>query len=244
MKMNKLNLSVIVPMYNTQNISKNLKQYESAISKFDKNFEIIVVDDGSKNNYLKEAQSVQNKNIKVVGYKKNHGKGYAIKYGFKFCKGKYIGFLDSGAEFDAGNFKNFIEILEKNNADIIVGSKRHPNSEVDYPITRRIMSRGYQLMNKILFNLNVRDTQVGMKLFKRESLEKIMPKILVKKFAYDIEILALATRYHYKIFEAPIKLDYKFGSTIRIKSIISMILDTLAVFYRLKILHWYDKNEK
>jgi hypothetical protein len=98
-------------------------------------------------------------------------------------------------------------------------------------------------MNLILFHLNVRDTQVGIKLFKREVLNKVMPKILVKKFAYDIEILSLAKKYKYKIVEAPIVLNYKFGSTIKLKSIITMLIDTLAVFYRLKILKYYDKQK-
>ena len=231
-------------MYNTRNIARNLKAYEFALRKFTSEYEIIAVDDGSTGDCLKEASIVKSDKVRVLGYSKNQGKGNAIKYGFGFAEGKYVGFLDSGAEFDAGHFKEFLELMKTEKADIVIGSKRHENSEVYYPLTRRIMSRCYQIMNKLLFNLDVRDTQVGIKLFKREVLARIMPKILVKKFAYDIEILALATKYGYKIVEAPIKLEYIFGSTIKLKSVISMFLDTLAVFYRLKILKWYDRNEK
>lgn len=237
-------ISIIVPMYNTKNIAKNLKTYEFAIRKFTKDYEIIAVDDGSTDNTLRNAKIVKSDKIKIFGYKPNQGKGNAIKYGFGFAEGEYIGFLDSGAEFDAKHFEEFLDIMELQKVDVVIGSKRHENSEVYYPIARRIMSRGYQLINKVLFNLNVKDTQVGIKLFKREVLDKVMPKILVKKFAYDIEILALANKYGYKIVEAPIKLEYKFGSTIKLKSVITMFIDTLAVFYRLKILKWYDKQHE
>jgi len=235
-----MKLSVIVPMYNTQNIAKNLRSYCQELDRFIKDYEMIVVNDGSTSNCLEEAKKVTDKRIKIVGYKKNQGKGNAIKYGFNFVKGEYVAFLDSGAEFNAYLLKDFFNLMNKTGADIIVGSKRHPQSKVYYPLTRRIMSRTYQLMNSILFNLNVGDTQVGLKLFKRKVLDGVMPKILVKKFAYDIEILSIANKKGYKIIEAPIKMEYKFGSTIKLNSILSMFIDTLAVFYRLKILKWYD----
>jgi glycosyltransferase involved in cell wall biosynthesis len=240
---NKKKFSVIVPMYNTKNIAANLRDYIKQIEKFEKNFEIVAVDDGSTSNCLREAKTVKDSRLKIVHYDKNEGKGNAIKYGFKFAKSDYVGFLDSGAEYNAYLFKNFFRVMNKERADVVIGSKRHPKSKVYYPLLRRIISRCYQLMNLILFHLNVRDTQVGIKLFKREVLNKVMPKILVKKFAYDIEILSLAKKYKYKIVEAPIVLNYKFGSTIKLKSIITMLIDTLAVFYRLKILKYYDKQK-
>lgn len=238
----KKKISIIVPVYNTKNIRENIKTYLAAIEKFEKNYEMIVVDDGSWKDCLKKVKSIKNKHLNAVGYKKNLGKGNAIKYGFNFANGDYIAFLDSGAEFDAYQIKNFMDIMIKEKADIVIGSKRHKDSRVYYPLTRRIMSRIYQIMNMFLFNLDIRDTQVGIKLFKKEALKKIMPRILVKKFAYDIEILALAKKYGFKIIEAPITMNYKFGSTIKLRAVISMFLDTLAVFYRLKILRWYDKD--
>lgn len=105
------------------------------------------------------------------------------------------------------------------------------------------MSRTYQFMNRVLFNLKIKDTQVGLKIFKREVLEKIMPKVLCKKFAFDLEILVNANRLKYKIKEVPIELKYRFSSSINVKAVFWMILDTLAVFYRLNILRYYDRNQ-
>jgi len=235
-----MELSLIMPMYNEAHIQEDLKKVIKAISPFRIKFEIVVVNDGSQNKCFEEVKKFGDKRVRVVGYKKNRGKGSALKYGFDFAKGKYVTFLDCGSDLDAKSIKLFIDLLKKENADIVIGSKRHPDSKVYYPPVRRLMSRTYQLVNKILFNLNVRDTQVGIKLFKREVLEKVLPKIAIKKFAFDLELLVIANKLNYKIIEAPIILEYKFKSTINSKAVFWMIWDTLAIWYRDKILHYYN----
>ena len=231
-----------MPMYNAKNIVENLKEVTRTISKIEKNYEIILVNDGSTNKCYDEAKKFRHKKIRRVGYKKNKGKGYAIKYGFNFARGEYIVFLDSGGDLDADQIKNFIKIMDKNKADIVIGSKRHPESKVHFPLLRRIMSRTYQALNRILFNLDVKDTQVGLKLLKRDVLEEIMPKIAIKRFAFDLELLVLAKKFNFKIVEAPVVMKYQFRSTINIKAVFWILWDTAAIFYRLKILKYYDKN--
>ncbi len=235
-----MKLSIIMPMYNSKDIQTNLKEAIKSLEKVTKDYEIVVVDDGSENGCFKEAKKFKSKKVRVVGYRKNRGKGNAIKYGFKFTRGDYIAFVDSGRDLNPKQLKDFLAIMESEKADIVIGSKRHPKSKVYYPIIRRIMSRTYQLVNKILFNLNVKDTQVGIKLFKRNVLEKIMPKIVVKKFAFDLELLVLANKHNFKIVEAPIVMNYRFKSTVNISAVFWMLWDTAAIFYRLKILRYYD----
>ena len=232
-----------MPMYNSKDIISNLNAAINSLDKVTKNYEIVLVDDGSSTNCFNEAKKIKNKKIKVVGYKKNNGKGYAIKYGFRFTNGDYIAFVDSGRDLDPKQLNDFLRIIEKNKIDIVIGSKRHLDSKVYYPLIRRFMSRTYQTINKILFNLNVKDTQVGIKLFKRKVLEKIMSKIAIKRFAFDLELLVLAKKYNFKMVEAPIIMRYKFGSSINPKSVFLILWDTAAIFYRLKIMRYYDKNE-
>ena len=105
------------------------------------------------------------------------------------------------------------------------------------------------MLTRLLFGLNVRDTQVGLKLYRRVVLEDVLPRLLVKRFAFDIEILAVAWRLGYKrIYEAPVELEFSAASTITSRSfwtiIYRMLWDTLAVFYRLKIVHYYDDVNK
>ena len=167
-----MKLSVVVPMYNARNIVENLKDIVKSLKKFIDDFEIIVVNDGSSNNCYNDAKKFKDKHVKIVGYKKNSGKGNALKYGVRFAKGDHIAFLDEGGDLSASQLKNFLEILKDENGDIVIGSKRHSESNVRYPAIRRLMSRTYQTLNRILFNLKVKDTQVGIKLFKRDPFFK------------------------------------------------------------------------
>ena len=121
----------------------------------------------------------------------------------------------------------------------------HPESKVDYPAIRRVYSWGYYILLLILFRLNVRDTQTGLKLFKAEVLKPVMRQILVKRFAFDIEVLAIINARGYKITSAPIEVVFHRASFGRIgyQDIRNMFVDTLAIFYRLHILHYYDKAD-
>ena len=108
----------------------------------------------------------------------------------------------------------------------------------------------YQLLVKVLFGLKIRDTQFGLKLFRRKVLEETLPRLLVKTFAFDIEMLTVANYLGFnRIYEAPVETKMTFkGSTIIkkgfLKQVYLMVWDTLAVFYRLKILHYYDNKNR
>lgn len=234
-----MKLSIIMPMYNAKDIVNNIQAATENLEKVTDSYELILVDDGSTNNCREEAMKARNSKVKVIGYSENQGKGNAIKYGFSFVKGEYVAFVDSGRDLNPSQLSHFIEIIKKERADIVIGSKRHPESIVHYPLLRRCMSMTYQIINHILFNLSVRDTQVGLKLFKRSALNKIMPRIAIKRFAFDLELLVIAQKMKYKIVEAPIVMRYKFGSTVDAKAVFWMLWDTAAIFYRLKILKYY-----
>ncbi|MFC1753737.1 hypothetical protein ACFL96_10160 [Thermoproteota archaeon] len=132
--------------------------------------------------------------------------------------------------------------MKLDNADVVIGSKRHPNSILDYPLQRKIISSVYFFLIKLMFGLPIQDTQTGLKLFKSEVLRKVFPKIVVRAFAYDLEILVNAHRLGYKIAEAPVRINSqrKF-SRIRIRDIVDTWIDTMAIFYRMYILKYYDK---
>ena len=180
------------------------------------------------------------------------GKGHAVRFGMAKAKGEIVAFMDVGLDINPNALSMLLEHFEWYNADIIVGSKRHPASKVEYPWQRRVLSFGYQVLVRVLFGLRVRDTQVGIKFFRREVLEKTLPRLLVKEFAFDVEMLSVANYLGFtRIFEAPVetKTDFKVASTIIskgfIKTVWGVFIDTMAVFYRLRILHYYDsKNRK
>ncbi|MBI2028404.1 MAG: glycosyltransferase [Candidatus Levybacteria bacterium] len=244
-------ISVIVPSFRKENIiEESLVHVKIALDQIKYDYEIIVVVDGKIDKTFENAKKVKSSKIKVVGYEHNHGKGYAIRYGMARSKGNIVCFIDSGLDLNSKGLAILIEYLELHDADIVVGSKRHADSVVIYPWNRRIISFLSQVFIRFLFGLNVGDTQVGMKVFKRNVVEDVMPRLLVKKFAFDIEVLVVAYSLGYtKIIEAPIELNYDFRGSLLTKNIFNELIrtlwDTIAIFYRLKILGYYtDRNKR
>lgn len=248
-------VSIIVPAYRQgRTIKRDIEKIHKAMSETRWEFEIIMVDDGSPDNTFKNAKRIKRKNVKIYRYERNRGKGYAVRYGMARARGDLIAFLDSGMDIDPNGISLMLEHMLWYSSDIIVGSKRHSASKVNYSPMRKLYSTGYYLLVRILFGLNVRDTQTGLKIFKRKVLEKVLPRLLIKAFAFDIELLAVANHLGYtKIHEAPVQLVLNFRKNSKWKkwrplflepNIRKMLSDTLAVFYRLKILRYYDDGEK
>ncbi len=243
-------LSVIIPAYKQQKtILRDLQRVKRTIEKITKNYEMIIVIDGIVDKTFLNAKRLRSTKVKVFGYKTNKGKGYAVRYGMARAKGDVIAFLDAGMDLHPEGIEIMLTILEVAQADVVIGSKIHPQSKVVYPWQRKIMSWGYRRFVKACFGLKVSDTQVGMKVFRREVLEDVLPRLLVKRYAFDIEILAVAHRLGYKkIKEAPVRITFTNWSSITstnfLHTIFLMLWDTAAVYYRLKILKYYDTHSK
>jgi len=240
-------ISLVIPTYKqSRTIVRDIKLLEELAKTLGIKYEIIIVVDGIVDSTYEKVKKISSKTIKVLAYKDNQGKGHAVRTGMLVAKGDIIGFIDAGMDIDPNGLAMLLNHMVWYDADIIVGSKLHPVSQVNYPYWRKVLSWGYRNLIRLLFGLNVRDSQVGLKLFKRKVVMDVFPRLLVKKFAFDIEILAVANSLGYRrIFDGPIKLDFK-ENTINPKIIMPvvfwMLWDTAAVFYRLKILNYYNKK--
>lgn len=247
-------LSIIVPAYKQEkSISRDLLKIRKVLDQLRYRSEIICVVDGDSDKTYEKAKSVARKmrKVTVVGYTQNRGKGHAVRFGMARARGDIIGFIDAGMDLNPNGLSMLLEHFEWYQADVIVGSKRHPASKVRYPLRRQVLSFGYQTLVWLLFNLKVKDTQVGMKFYRREVLEKVLPRLLVKAFAFDIEILAVASYLGFKrIYEAPVEISLDFGGASSVTNkkflitIMLMLKDTLAVFYRLAVLQYYSDVNK
>ncbi|MCA9308433.1 MAG: glycosyltransferase [Patescibacteria group bacterium] len=252
-------LSVIIPAYKKQGtIATDVTSIYKTLKKTRYKFEIIVIEDGRLDNtyeifttYLKDNPELSH-HIKFYSYKENHGKGYALRYGMARANGDLILFIDAGMDINPNGISILVEHLQWYDADIVVASKRHPASKTYMPPMRRLYSWGYYFIVKLLFGLEVSDTQTGLKVFKRAVLEDVLPRLLVKEYAIDIELLAVAYSLGYcKIYEAPVELHLGFDSDSKWSAdlplffdpqIRLMLLDTLAVFYRLRFLNYYSDD--
>ncbi len=237
-------LSVIIPTHNEANVifqmvSETARVLEASFA----DYEIVVVNDGSTDSTADEIERAASnfKNVLVLNIPENIGKGNALMRGFWESSGDVVCFIDADLDLHPSHITSFLSLMKENNADCVIGSKRHPLSKLDYPFHRKIFSSIYYMFTRVLFNLPVKDTQTGIKLFKRELLEKTFPRILCKQYAMDLELLAVAHRLGFSILEAPINLTFqgKFGR-IKWSDIRNIIIDTLAVFYRTYFLKYYD----
>jgi glycosyltransferase involved in cell wall biosynthesis len=216
-----------------------------ALDRLERPCELIVVCDGSTDGTAERAKAVGDHRVRVLRYEVNQGKGIAVNCGLAHARGRLVGWLDSDRDIDPDVIVEAAHRFERSPAvDAVIGSKRHPQSQVNYPLIRRLYSWGFQLLVRMLFRVRVRDTQVGAKLFRREMLDTVVPLLLIKRYAYDLELLAVGAEFGFdRIDEIPVHLDYRFsGSGITNAAVRSMFVDTLAIAYRIHIRHWYVRR--
>ena len=239
-------LTVVVPVFNQEaSIAANVSTIrESIAAGLGAPFELIVVSDGSIDGTAERVLEAAADNVRVIHYDRNLGKGYAIKVGALEARGEYVAYIDADLDLDPAWLPRFVARLEDADLDFAIGSKRHPQSQVDYPMRRRVYSWLYQQVVRLLFQLNVRDTQVGLKVFTREVADQVLPLLLVKRYAFDLEMLAVARALGFdRVEELPVKLDYRFtGSGVKPLAVARALVDTMAIFYRLRILRYYQRK--
>ena len=244
-------LSVVMPVYNLGgSIAGNLRATAELFEKYAVNTELVPVDDGSADSTRGELESAaagwkgRYVSIRPVFCAGNSGKGAALKAGFEASQGAYVMLLDGDLDIHPMQTPWFFDRMVRKNADVVIGSKRHRDSDVQYPWHRRIVSWCYFTLVRIFIGLPITDTQTGMKLFRRNVLGEALERMLVKTYAFDLELLAIAHQRGAKIAEAPVVIRFgnKFGA-LKASTVKAMALDSLAVFYRLRILKYYAKVE-
>lgn len=239
-------LSIVIPAYNE---GYRLKETIAAIIFMLDNdqdmpgadaqhTEIIIIDDGSTDStpgLLHELAYEFKGIIKPVFCNKNCGKGAAVAMGLDMASKDLILVMDADMQVHFREYKTFRKLMHLYNADVVVGNKRHPYSIVHYSGLRWFISNGYYLLVNMLFDIPLRDTQCGFKLFRRDAIYGITDEINVKRFAFDIELLCKLRNRGLRIIDAPVYMDAPPGpGSVSAKNIIQTFIDTLAVWRDLK----------
>lgn len=236
--MEEVYLSVVIPAYNEEKrIEKTLREIDEYLKKQNYSYEILVVDDGSKDKTkeIVENLSSEIKNLKCLSYGKNEGKGFAVRFGMLNAKGKFRLFSDADHSTPIWEIEKFFKEFEKG-ADVVVASRELKESILQPPQGpwRRFLGEGFKILRKIILDLwEIEDTQCGFKCFKKEVVEKIFPKCKINRFAFDPEILILAKKEGYKIKEVPVLWRNDPQSKVKFKSIFNMFLDLFKIRYNL-----------
>lgn len=242
-----MKLSVIVPAYNEgASIKQNLIEIKKELKPYVDSFEILAVDDGSSDNTKEQIleAAASDPEIRYAGYDKNRGKGGAIKHGVTEAQGEVIGFIDADLDISPSHLVKYLEHMDETGCDVVIGSKMHKDSELDYPPMRKFVSLGYFIILKVLFGMNIKDTQTGVKLYKAPLIKKIAPLLKVKGYAFDIEVLALCDHEGAKIDQMPVQIVYKRNASfgrIKLGDIFKMFFDTVGIWWSLRIRRSYFK---
>jgi glycosyltransferase involved in cell wall biosynthesis len=243
-------LTAVLPVYNGgREIVENVGVIRRALADglAGEDVEVIVVSDGSIDETADELMAARGDvGFRVIHYDRNLGKGYAVKAGALASHGEWLALIDADLDLDPASVPAYLEAARRENLDFAIGSKRHPDSVVHYPRSRRVASWCYQQLNRLLFRLDVRDTQVGLKVFNRRVVDEVFPLLLVKQFAFDLELLAVARALGFgRVKEFPVRLEYRFsGSALSSRTVLRALWDTAAVFYRLRVLRTYQRKRR
>ena len=242
-----VNLSIVIPAYRQSGrIRADIENVKNVLKAITASYEIIVVVDGCPDDTLDHALECAEARVRIFGYKRNRGKGYAVRFGFHQAAGKVIGFIDAGGDIDPTGLITAVRILGEINADVVVGSKRHPKSRVTYPMLRRVYSGVYQQFVKALFGFDLSDTQTGLKVFRRSAITSALPYMSIDRFAFDVELLAIIQRLGFNRFaETPVTVNLIFPSSIGgISPIVRMLLDTINTALHLPDLRTRENHHR
>lgn len=223
-------LSIFFPFWNEEKnvkdvVTKAIKVAPSIAEKW----EVIIVDDGSSDNTLKEAAKLTglNKNIRIVTHKPNRGYGAALKEGFENAKYKNIVFTDGDGQFDFSEIINFIEKLDV--SDIVIGYRKRRQDSYE----RHILMNLLKIWDYALFGFWFRDIDCGFKMFKRDAIDKITP-LRSEGAMITTEILAKAIRKKLKIKQVEVThfpRVYGIQSGANFPVIIRAVLESLILWY-------------
>lgn len=222
-------LSVIVPAYNEEErIEKTLREYTEGLKATGRDFEIIVVCDGSKD----RTAEIAGKYAKVLSFPNRLGKGGGVIEGFKAAGGDVLSFTDADNSLKVDQFIKLLEEMDATGAGCVIADRKSKESvivESQYLI-RRFASEAFNfLLSRAIFGLKVRDSQCGGKVFKRSCVEPVIPQMACKGFEFDVELLWRVRKNGCRIAEVPVIWKDDKGSKFSFKYIPSMFINLMKV---------------
>ncbi len=236
-----MKISLVIPTYKKRNVViDQLERLYGYLSRVNPDFELIFVIDGYIDNtkellteYIKENNL---KKAKVVGYKNNMGKGYAVRYGMKITTGDVVGFTDADTDILIRTLGMAIKEIQEDYVDVVIPSKFHKDSNIDMKLNREILSYGLVYFNKLLLRLprNVSDVGCGLKLFRKDVADRVFKNLNINGFAFDSELINEISKQGWNISIVPLYLSKNRdeSTSANLKATLGIIKDILSISIR------------
>jgi len=229
-----IGVSILMPAYQLEaEIADNIDRVAGVVADWP-SVEVIVIDDGSVDDTrgFADKAAATHDFVSVVGYPINRGKGGALKEGFNYATGEAVVFLDSDLDLPPEQLPGFLNEFTQLGVDALVGAKRSAMAPGRYPVLRRVLSLTFAAVNRVLFRLPIRETQTGLKAFKRSALEGTLPILETPGYAFDLELLVRIRKAGGSMAEAPIALAKGSSSGLSLSTLWEMARDTVKIWIR------------
>lgn len=231
MKIKKVHLSVIVPVFNEERRVRNLKIVDKTLLNSNYSSEIIIVDDGSTDRTQSIIGGLKLKiKPKIYSYTKNRGKGYAVRQGMLKANGKYRLFLDVDLSTPPNIIGDFLKEAS-NGYEIVIGSRKKTGARLlkHQSLIRELLGKGFTSLSRLFLHINISDFTCGFKMFSERAAKKIFKLQKIDRWGFDSEVLFLANKYKFKIKEIPVEWSNSQLSKVKfpqdiIKSLWELIL--------------------
>lgn len=221
-----VDLSIVIPAYNeSKRIFSYLDAIQAYVSERSYSTEIIVVNDGSRDD---TGPAVRNRyvNVRVVDLFQNQGKGAAVGEGVRLSGGEYILTADADGATPIHELESLLPLM-RSGADVVLGSRYLQTSKVTrkQSLIRRIISRGGNLLIRLIAGLPFQDTQCGFKLYRRNAARVAFVDLINRRFGFDFEVLRRARMAGFQLIEHPVTWQDQDGSTLKPRDVIQVLLD-------------------
>ncbi len=233
-------LSIVIPTYNEQaRLPRTMVQTLQYCATENLEFEIIIADDGSRDDTLALAQIFEESDTRIRALSCPHmGKGAAVRMGMLNAKGRFVLFMDADGATPLNQLPKLLAAVEAG-SDVAVGSRALEGTEkveIKTSIHRRLMGRLFAFFVSLFAIEGIADTQCGFKLFRREAAQAIFALQKLPGFAFDVEILLIAERLSFSVTEIPVNWIAQPGSKV------NLIKDSIKMLWDISLIRWVHRH--